>query len=132
MTPSQARRGHTPPHSPVHPGRRPATHTCHSHVVSPAPSIYGSVFSSSATVYGDPASVPVDESFPTGPTNPCVSPLVRVRVDPCKPSPAPSPFTLALTLTLTLTRYGWSKLMNEQILRDVQISRPEMNVQPQP
>jgi len=52
------------------------------------------VFSSSATVYGDPASVPVDESFPTGPTNP----------------------------------YGWSKLMNEQILRDVQISRPEMNV----
>ena len=52
------------------------------------------VFSSSATVYGDPASVPVDESFPTGPTNP----------------------------------YGWSKLMNEQILRDVQVSRPEMNV----
>jgi UDP-glucose 4-epimerase len=28
------------------------------------------VFSSSATVYGDPASVPVTESFPTGPTNP--------------------------------------------------------------
>eukprot|EP00964_Phaeocystis_antarctica_P103838 scaffold69084_cov22-Phaeocystis_antarctica.AAC.1 len=66
------------------------------------------VFSSSATapgpnpspnphptnqVYGDPASVPVDESFPTGPTNP----------------------------------YGWSKLMNEQILRDVQIARPETN-----
>ena len=28
------------------------------------------VFSSSATVYGDPASVPIDESFPTGATNP--------------------------------------------------------------
>ena len=28
------------------------------------------VFSSSATVYGDPASVPVTEGFPTGPTNP--------------------------------------------------------------
>jgi UDP-glucose 4-epimerase len=28
------------------------------------------VFSSSATVYGDPASVPIDEGFPTGPTNP--------------------------------------------------------------
>ena len=28
------------------------------------------VFSSSATVYGEPASVPVTEDFPTGPTNP--------------------------------------------------------------
>lgn len=28
------------------------------------------IFSSSATVYGDPASVPIDESFPTGATNP--------------------------------------------------------------
>jgi len=28
------------------------------------------VFSSSATVYGDPATVPVTENFPTGPTNP--------------------------------------------------------------
>lgn len=28
------------------------------------------VFSSSATVYGDPTSVPIDESFPTGATNP--------------------------------------------------------------
>jgi len=28
------------------------------------------VFSSSATVYGDPAKVPVTEDFPTGPTNP--------------------------------------------------------------
>ena len=30
------------------------------------------VFSSSATVYGDPASVPIREDFPTGPTNPYV------------------------------------------------------------
>lgn len=43
------------------------------------------VFSSSATVYGDPASVPIREDFPTGATNP----------------------------------YGWSKLMSEQVLRDV-------------
>lgn len=43
------------------------------------------VFSSSATVYGDPASVPIREDFPTGATNP----------------------------------YGWSKLMAEQVLRDV-------------
>jgi UDP-glucose 4-epimerase len=43
------------------------------------------VFSSSATVYGDPESIPVLESFPTGCTNP----------------------------------YGWSKLMVEQILRDL-------------
>ena len=28
------------------------------------------VFSSSATVYGDPHAVPIDEAFPTGPTNP--------------------------------------------------------------
>jgi UDP-glucose 4-epimerase len=28
------------------------------------------IFSSSATVYGDPARVPIDESFPTGATNP--------------------------------------------------------------
>lgn len=32
--------------------------------------VFGLVFSSSATVYGDPASVPIDEGFPTGPTNP--------------------------------------------------------------
>ncbi|MFP5400675.1 MAG: UDP-glucose 4-epimerase GalE [Gammaproteobacteria bacterium] len=43
------------------------------------------VFSSSATVYGDPASVPIDEGFPTTATNP----------------------------------YGWTKLMGEQILRDL-------------
>jgi len=43
------------------------------------------VFSSSATVYGDPEAMPILESFPTGCTNP----------------------------------YGWSKLMIEQILRDL-------------
>jgi UDP-glucose 4-epimerase len=44
------------------------------------------VFSSSATVYGDPLTIPVTEAMPTGsPTNP----------------------------------YGWTKLMIEQILRDV-------------
>ena len=43
------------------------------------------VFSSSATVYGDPATVPIREDFPLSATNP----------------------------------YGQTKLMNEQILRDV-------------
>lgn len=33
-------------------------------------SIYNFVFSSSATVYGDPASVPITEDFPTSATNP--------------------------------------------------------------
>jgi UDP-glucose 4-epimerase len=46
------------------------------------------VFSSSATVYGDPASVPVREDFPLTATNP----------------------------------YGWSKLMVEQVLRDLHTS----------
>ncbi len=52
------------------------------------------VFSSSATVYGDPASVPIDESFPTMATNP----------------------------------YGWTKLMGEQILRDLAVSDPRWNI----
>ena len=53
------------------------------------------VFSSSATVYGDPASVPIREDFPTpGATNP----------------------------------YGWTKLMMEQIFRDVQKSDPAWNI----
>lgn len=43
------------------------------------------VFSSSATVYGDPMRVPIEEDFPTTATNP----------------------------------YGWTKLMGEQILRDL-------------
>ena len=46
------------------------------------------VFSSSATVYGDPHTVPVTENFPLTATNP----------------------------------YGWSKLMMEQILRDMVVA----------
>lgn len=53
------------------------------------------VFSSSATVYGQPQSVPIREDFPTpGCTNP----------------------------------YGWTKLMMEQALRDLQRAEPEWNV----
>jgi UDP-glucose 4-epimerase len=48
------------------------------------------VFSSSATVYGDPASVPIREDFPLGPTNP----------------------------------YGRTKLMIEEILRDLGNAQP--------
>jgi UDP-glucose 4-epimerase len=52
------------------------------------------VFSSSATVYGQPQSVPIREDFPTpGCTNP----------------------------------YGWTKLMMEQVFRDVQAADPEWN-----
>jgi UDP-glucose 4-epimerase len=52
------------------------------------------VFSSSATVYGDPASVPIREDFPVNPTNP----------------------------------YGRTKLMIEDILRDLNIADPEWNI----
>ena len=53
------------------------------------------VFSSSATVYGDPATVPIREDFPTpGCTNP----------------------------------YGWTKLMMEQVFKDVQKADPAWNV----
>jgi UDP-glucose 4-epimerase len=52
------------------------------------------VFSSSATVYGNPHSVPISEDFPVKPTNP----------------------------------YGWTKLMIEQILIDIQHANHEMNV----
>ena len=48
------------------------------------------VFSSSATVYGDPASLPIREDFPLSATNP----------------------------------YGWSKLMMEQMLADVDAAEP--------
>ena len=52
------------------------------------------VFSSSATVYGQPQSVPIREDFPTpGCTNP----------------------------------YGWTKLMMEQVFRDVQKADPSWN-----
>lgn len=52
------------------------------------------VFSSSATVYGDPASVPISEDFPIHPTNP----------------------------------YGQTKVMMEQILKDLQSAEPSLNV----
>ncbi|MBE6931738.1 MAG: UDP-glucose 4-epimerase GalE, partial [Ruminococcaceae bacterium] len=52
------------------------------------------VFSSSATVYGDPASVPITEDFPLSATNP----------------------------------YGQTKLMNEQILRDLHVANKAWNI----
>lgn len=52
------------------------------------------VFSSSATVYGDPATVPINESFPLSATNP----------------------------------YGRSKLIIEEILRDVYVSDDSWNI----
>ncbi len=52
------------------------------------------VFSSSATVYGDPHSVPIKEDFPLGATNP----------------------------------YGRSKLMIEEIMRDLYVSDSEWNI----
>ena len=52
------------------------------------------VFSSSATVYGDPHTVPIQEDFPLGPTNP----------------------------------YGRSKLMIEEILRDLHAAEDGWNV----
>lgn len=53
------------------------------------------VFSSSATVYGDPATVPITEDFPTG---------------------------------ATTNPYGTTKVMMEQILKDVCKADPTMNV----
>lgn len=53
------------------------------------------VFSSSATVYGEPTSLPLREDMPIGEgTNP----------------------------------YGWSKIMMEQVLRDVQVANPRWSV----
>ena len=52
------------------------------------------VFSSSATVYGDPASVPIGEDFPLSATNP----------------------------------YGRSKLMIEEMLRDLSVSDPSWRI----
>ena len=52
------------------------------------------VFSSSATVYGESAPVPMTEDLPTSATNP----------------------------------YGWTKVMNEQILRDAVVAHPLLRV----
>ena len=58
------------------------------------------VFSSSATVYGDPASVPISEDFPTGgTTNPYGTTklfIERILIDYCKADP---------TLNVALLRY---------------------------
>ena len=56
-------------------------------------SLFNLVFSSSATVYGDPATVPIREDFPLSATNP----------------------------------YGRSKLMIEEILRDLHVSDSRWN-----
>ncbi|MCI0678883.1 MAG: UDP-glucose 4-epimerase GalE, partial [Actinobacteria bacterium] len=53
------------------------------------------VFSSSATVYGEPTTLPVTEDMPTG--------------------SAANP-------------YGWTKIMMEQVLRDLQLADPTWNV----
>lgn len=55
--------------------------------------VFNIVFSSSATVYGDPATVPITENFPLSATNP----------------------------------YGRSKLMVEEVLRDLYLSDPRWN-----
>ena len=52
------------------------------------------IFSSSATVYGDPATVPITEDFPTSTTNP----------------------------------YGGSKLIIEEVLKNIYIAHPEWNI----
>jgi UDP-glucose 4-epimerase len=52
------------------------------------------VFSSSATVYGDPARLPITEDMPLSATNP----------------------------------YGWSKLVGEQVLRDLVLAEPAWRV----
>jgi UDP-glucose 4-epimerase len=57
-------------------------------------SVKNIVFSSSATVYGDPATTPIREDFPVGPTNP----------------------------------YGRTKLMIEDILKDLHASDPSWNI----
>ena len=61
--------------------------------VMAAHGVYNLVFSSSATVYGDPVSVPISEDFPLQATNP----------------------------------YGRSKLMIEEILRDLYVAEPRWN-----
>ena len=57
--------------------------------------VHNIVFSSSATVYGDPTSLPLREDMPIG-----------VATNP----------------------YGWTKIMMEQVLRDVQVAHPQWSV----
>lgn len=56
--------------------------------------VYNLVFSSSATVYGDPHALPIKEDFPLSATNP----------------------------------YGYTKLMNEQILKDMCVSDSKWSI----
>lgn len=56
--------------------------------------VFNLVFSSSATVYGDPASVPIRENFPLSATNP----------------------------------YGRSKLIVEEMLRDLPLAQPDWHI----
>jgi len=56
--------------------------------------VFNLVFSSSATVYGDPASVPIGEDFPLSATNP----------------------------------YGRSKLIVEEMLRDLPVAQPDWHI----
>lgn len=56
--------------------------------------VFNLVFSSSATVYGDPASVPIREDFPLSATNP----------------------------------YGRSKLIVEEMLRDLPVAQPDWHI----
>lgn len=62
--------------------------------VMAAHNVFRLVFSSSATVYGMPDTVPITEDFPLSCTNP----------------------------------YGWTKLMNEQILRDLSVADPAWSI----
>jgi UDP-glucose 4-epimerase len=70
------------------------TGTLHLCEVMAAHRVKDIIFSSSATVYGDPASVPITEDFPLSCTNP----------------------------------YGRSKLMIEEILRDLHVADPSWRV----
>ncbi|MDU3154047.1 MAG: UDP-glucose 4-epimerase GalE, partial [Anaerococcus hydrogenalis] len=64
------------------------------------------IFSSSATVYGDPESVPITEDFPKG----------------------TCPITEDFPKGTCTNPYGWTKSMMEQIMTDLQKSDPEWKV----
>jgi len=106
------------------------------------------VFSSSATVYGDPASVPIREDFPTpGATNPygwtklMMEQIFRdvQKADPAwnivfsssatvYGNPASVPIREDFPTPGATNPYGWTKLMMEQIFRDVQKADPAWNI----
>ena len=109
------------------------------------------VFSSSATVYGDPASVPVQEDFPISATNPYAARRARIRGSGGASASATAassnvcswlcfaPFVLLTPIQsrpcahrCSLRRhrrsYGRTKLFIEEILRDVHRSDNSWNV----